>query len=231
MSAALALACLLAAAPALAPAAAGTPGGAPADRPPFMILAFAVPPAGGVPYSAGFQGLLSREIPREIGRRVAGLIAADTRFFALRTRAGGQPRFVVPRRLRPGADALRIGRNGRAAFLLDGAVAVTDTLRVRVRLYEVATGKPLWQSVYEKPTAQAGRLLAQAARDIALALPDDRGAAARDAPAPAHEPSWEALLAYLRGEGLRFARESGVAAGPPGAVRDAFLESVRRDPA
>ena len=214
------------------PALAGSPGvGAPPARPQFMILTFAVAQAGGVPHSARFKGVLSREVPREIGRRMAGLLASDTRFFAFRTIASGRPRFVVPQHLSSGAEALRIGREGHATFLLDGVLSVTHKLKVRVRLYEVESGRPLWQSVYEKPTAEAGSLLAQAAHDLALAFPDALGEAARSAPRPQHEPGWEALVAYLRGEDMRFLQESHVMAVDPRPILDAFLESIQRDPA
>ncbi len=225
---ALSLACLLTDLPALA----SSPGaGSPPGRPQLMILAFAVPQVGAVPHSSRFKGVLSREVPREIGRRMAGLLEVDTRFFAFRTTTGGRARFVVPQHFSSGAEALRIGREGSATFLLDGVVAVTDKLKVRVRLYEVQSGQPLWQSVYEKPTAEAGSLLAQAAHDLALAFPDGLGEAARNAPRPPHEPGWEALLAYLRGEDMRFLRDSRVMAADPRPILDAFLESIQRDPA
>lgn len=225
---ALSIVSLLAALPALA----GSPGAdSPPARPQLMILPFAVPQVGGVPHSARFKGVLSREVPREIGRRMAGLLEADTQFFAFRTTAGGRPRFVVPQHLSSGAEALRIGREGGATFLLDGVVSATDKLKVRVRLYEVQSGRPLWQSVYEKPTAEAGSLLAQATHDLALAFPDALGEAARTAPRPSHEPGWEALVAYLRGEDMRFLRESHVMAADPRPILDAFLESIQRDPA
>ena len=227
-----ALALLLASLLAALPALASSPGtGSPPKRPQLMIIAFAVAQVGAVPHSARFKGVLSREVPREIGRRMAGLLEADTRFYAFRTMVGGRPRFVVPQHLSSGAEALRIGREGGATFLLDGVVAATDKLKVRVRLYEVQSGQPLWQSVYEKPTSEAGSLLAQAAHDLALAFPDALGEAARTAPRPPHEPGWEALVAYLRGEDMRFMQESRVMADDPRPILDAFLESVQRDPA
>ncbi|MDP3940299.1 MAG: tetratricopeptide repeat protein [Deltaproteobacteria bacterium] len=208
-------------------AAQAPPAGAPVPR--LMMLPFAVPPVGGIPYSAAFQGTLSREIPREIGRRMAGTIDAEVSFFAPRTTVTGRPQLVVVQELQTAEQALAIARRGSAAYVLDGVVKATDKLKFSVRLLDVTSGRLIWESVYEAPVAGAGRLLQQAARDLALALPDKRGAATADAPFPEHEPGWSTLLAYLRGEDLRFLQEQEVALRNPAPIFDAFLEAIQRD--
>jgi hypothetical protein len=47
--------------------------------PRLMILGFSSPPSGGVPIDLALRGLLGREIPREIGRRVVRLADLETR--------------------------------------------------------------------------------------------------------------------------------------------------------
>lgn len=224
----LALLLLLGPAPGAATAAPPAAGTGP---PKLMMLPFAVPPTGGIPYSPRFQGILSREIPREIGRRMAATIEAEVLFFAPKMTVAGHPQLVVSQTREPAAQAIAIGSRGGAAFVLDGVVSATDKLKFRVRMLDVASGQPLWSSVYEAPTAGAGHLLQQAAHDLALALPRKLGAAAAKAPFPEHEPSWSALIAYLKGEDLRFLQEQGVAQPSAAPVYDAFLEAIDRDPA
>ncbi len=198
--------------------------------PRLMILGFSSPPPGGVPIDPALRGLLSREIPREIGRRMVRLADLETRFYAVRVSLGEAERFLVVEKMLAPGEARLIGRRAGAAFVLDGRVALTDRLRIVARLQDVASGRRLWLRRYEAPPAEAAALLERAARDLLTALPGDLGDGARSAPLPGHEPSWPALLAYMRGENARFARESGLPGGSPRVVFAFFLDALQRDP-
>jgi tetratricopeptide (TPR) repeat protein len=218
-------ACLAAAAADAAPARVAA---VPAPR--FMVLAFASAPAPGVPNAPAFQGVVSREVPREIGRRLDSLVPVETRFYAVRTLAGGRPRFVVSQRMPPAAQAILVAREGQARWVLDGAVRVTEKLWFKVRLQDVKSRRILLEKDYVAPTAKAGALLERAARDLAKRLPDGLGRRVDAAPHPAHEPGWDALLAYFEGEDIRFSRESGVGGEDLAAIFDRYLTACERDP-
>jgi tetratricopeptide (TPR) repeat protein len=208
----------------------GTQAEAGGTMPRLMVLGFSSPPSGGVPIDPAFRGLLSREIPREIGRRMVRLADLETRFYAIRVSLGEAERFLVVEKMLAPEEARLIGRQGGAAFVLDGRVALTDRLRIVTRLQDVASGRRLWLQRYEAPPAEAAALLERAARDLLTALPGHLGDRARSAPLPGHEPSWPALLAYMRGENARFARESGLPAGSPSVVFAYFLDALQCDP-
>jgi len=211
------------AAPAPAP-----PAPAPAE-PRLVILAFAFVPSA-VPNQPAFQGVMSREIPRELGRRMDALANLETRFYTVRSAAGGKARFAVSQRMGEATEVRFAAREIGGAFVLDGLVSVTERLQFRVRLQDVKTGRLLWQKEYQAPTVEAGRLLDRAARDLLLALPGKIGAEAGTARPTAHEPAWDVLVAYMEADDLAFALESGVYAGELDPIFDRYLTACQEDP-
>jgi len=209
--------------------AAAAPAPAPAE-PRLVVLAFAFMPSP-VPNQPAFQGMISREIPRELGRRMDALADLETRFYAVRSAAGDKARFAVSQRMGQATEVRFAAREIGGAFVLDGLVSVTERLQFKVRLQDVKTARLLWQKEYQAPTAEAGRLLERAARDLLLALPGKIGAEAGTARPPAHEPAWEALVAYMEAEDLAFALESGVYAGGLDPIFDRYLTACQEDPA
>lgn len=210
--------------------AGATPPTSAGTEPRLVILAFAFEPTP-VPNLPAFQGMISREIPREIGRRMDALADLETRFYAVRSDVGGKARLAVTQRMRPGTEVRLAARRVGGAFVLDGLASVTARLQFRVRLQDVKTARLLWQKEYQVPTAEAGKLLDRAARDLLLALPGGIGAGAKTAPPPAHEPGWDALVAYMEAEDLAFALESGVYAGGLDPIFDRYLTACQKDPA
>lgn len=224
---------LTAAALALPRPAAAIPAARPASapaQPRLIIFSFAFIPTP-VPNQPAFQGVISREIPREIGRRMDALADLETRFYAVRSVVGGRPRFAVSQRMGPAVDVRYAARETDGAFALDGLASVTERLQFRVRLQDVSMGKLLWEREYQAPTAEAASLLERAARDLVLALPGRIGAAAKTAPRPSMEPGWDALVAYMQAEDLAFARESGVYRGGLDPIFDHYLVACQQDPA
>jgi len=232
-------------APLLAAAALALPGSAGADpvpksratrpatpvaEPRLVILAFAFMPSA-VPNQPAFQGIISREIPREIGRRIDASADLETRFYAVRSVMDGRPRFAVSQRMGSAEEVRYAAREIGGAYVLDGLVSVTERLRFRVRLQDVGGGKGLWQKEYEAPTAQAAALLERAARDLLSALPPAVGGAAKKVPKPRHEPGWGALLDYMEAEDMAFSLESGVYGGGLDPIFDRYLAACQQDPA
>ncbi len=210
-----------------APAARIVPAAA---EPRLVILAFAFMPTA-VPNQPAFQGIISREIPREIGRRLDAAADLETRFYAVRSVVGGRPRFAVSPRMGTAEEVRYAAREIGGAYAFDGLVSVTERLRFRVRLQDVGSGKLLWQKEYEAPTARAAPLLEQAARDLLSALPPSVLGEAMRTPKPTHQPGWDALLAYMEAEDLAFSLESRVYSGGLGPIFDRYLAACQQDPA
>lgn len=125
------------------------------------------------------------------------------------------------------SDPIDIGRNLRAAYLVDGTIQRSGAmLRVTARLIDARTQRQLWSTRYDRPVDELFAMQDGIAEQVAEALSDRisglRAPIAADA--PTHDI--EAYLAWLRGRSL----VGRYTAAKADAAALEFEQAIARDP-
>lgn len=191
---------------------------------PVLLVQFAVERAGDEAAAK-----LARQIPRALGRRLAGSGRFDVRTFIARDRDGDREVFVNSTTV-PDPDALAaLAGMHHARFVLAGRIGVGERIKMEVRVYDAGQGREVYAKGFDVYATYTFDSLEEITVRLAQIAGVEMTREERVALLRRETESWEAYLYFLLAEDDRYGLSLGLVPDRPLVTLDAYAEALTID--